>query len=620
MHMRRLKAALSATAAALELLLPAFAGQGGERGMHGTVFLAGQASGHYSETTKADANDLNDAVEQDFVLNRLGARVELSEKESYDQGADGHLIGGRAEVSSSKTPMITDYRVVDGKIAVETNSGGRNYKSEIPFTGSLSGPADVRRLLVGASQETPKIEYQAFEPSLDAVTKITLNYLGKETVDGLEARKFSETSSAMHGVSTLWADAQGYTVKVLMNSPFGAIEILRGDKADVAPVALPAESFERTLATANIKLPHPRQLQSVTVEITKAPGAESPWPDLAWPNQEILYKDDAHVVLQISQPYLAGPAVSVEPSAAESAPGTLVQSDDPEVVALSQTIVGNETDPWKKTLLLQSWVAKNMHFDAGIGEAPASELVRDRHGTCLGYAILLAALARAQNIPAHIRLGFVYDGGIWGGHAWTEVYVQRHWLPVDAAEYYPGVADAGRIGVATIGGEGGLEHLGDFGLLFGSKVRTIAFEIGGKTQAVPDSGQDHTVAADTYRNPWLGLTVQRPDGFAFQNLDDHWPHRDVLSLKSTSGEAYIAYLRSDTRPLREHLAQLKVDGQIRDVVWGHSPAIRIDAPDRSVIVAEKGDVLWAISARGADAKPLLDKVLALTEISELNNL
>jgi hypothetical protein len=516
--------------------------------------------------------------------------------------------------------MITDYRILDGKIAIDANSGGRSYKSEIPFTGSLAGPAAVRQFLVGASAKSPDIAYQTFEPSLNAVTKVTVTYLGRETIDGLETSKFSETASGMPGATTLWADARGYTVKVQINSPFGAIEILRGEKVDVAHIALPAESFERTLATANIKLPHPRLLQSMTIEIAKMPGADAAWPDLAWPNQRILYKDGNRAVVQISQPDPAAPAAHAPPATVEAAPDALVQSDDPQVVALSRTVVGNETDPWRKTLLLQSWVAKNMHFDPGIGEAPASELARDRHGTCLGYAILLAALARAQNIPAHIRIGLVYDGGIWGGHAWTEVYVQSHWLPVDAAEYYPGVADAARLGVATIGGERGMEHQGDFGLLFGNvKLRTLAYELGGKIRAVPGEGQDHTVAADTYRNPWLGLTVRKPDGFVFQNLDEHWPHRDVLSLKSTSGEAHIAYLRSDTRPLRDHLAQMKLSGDIRDVLWGRSPAIRVDGADRSVIFSEKNDVWWAVSAQGTGARHILDEVIAATDIPELNN-
>jgi hypothetical protein len=200
------------------------------------------------------------------------------------------------------------------------------------------------------------------------------------------------------------------------------------------------------------------------------------------------------------------------------------------------------------------------------------------------------------------------------------VYAQKHWLPIDAAEYYPGVADAARLGVATIGGEGGMEHLGDFELLLGTvKVRTLAYVLAGKAYEVPQDGEDHTVAADIYRNPWLGLTVHKPDGFVFQNLDEHWPRRDILSLHSTGSEVHIAYLRSDTRPLRDHLAQIKVNGQISDVLWGRSPAIRIDAADRSVIVAEKNDVVWAMSTEGADAKHSLDRLLAAAEISELND-
>lgn len=72
---------------------------------------------------------------------------------------------------------------------------------------------------------------------------------------------------------------------------------------------------------------------------------------------------------------------------------------------MAAEIAQEHTDPWSAALALQKWSSENMRFDPGIAVAPASEVVRDRLGTCMGYSILLASLARAAHVPARLKLG-----------------------------------------------------------------------------------------------------------------------------------------------------------------------------------------------------------------------
>jgi hypothetical protein len=266
-------------------------------------------------------------------------------------------------------------------------------------------------------------------------------------------------------------------------------------------------------------------------------------------------------------------------------------------------------------------VAENMHFDTGIALAPASETVRDRHGTCLEYSILLASLARAQGVPARIRMGYVYDDGVWGGHAWTEVFVRGGWLPIDSAEFYPGIADAGRIGAITVEGQwGALEHLGDLELLFGAtEVRTLDYRVAGRSIPVARSAPDHTVQGDVYANPWLGLRVRKPAGFVFGDLDAHWPRPSLVTLKSPAGEASVSYLPARSEPIGEQLAAYFSisGGGARPTTWNGWPAVRLDSPTKSAMAAVRDDVMWAISARGLDAPALVDQAVAATSIDDL---
>src|SRR5262249_62428874 len=74
------------------------------------------------------------------------------------------------------------------------------------------------------------------------------------------------------------------------------------------------------------------------------------------------------------------------------AANSIVQSDDPEVRHIAREVVGDETDTATAARKLRDWVHQNMRFDAGIAVAPASEVVRNRGGTCMAYSVLLASL------------------------------------------------------------------------------------------------------------------------------------------------------------------------------------------------------------------------------------
>jgi hypothetical protein len=63
-------------------------------------------------------------------------------------------------------------------------------------------------------------------------------------------------------------------------------------------------------------------------------------------------------------------------------------------------------------------------------------LLDTREGDCTAYAALLTALARAAGIPCREVSGLLYTGDeqkAFGGHAWNEVVLHGHWVPVDAS-------------------------------------------------------------------------------------------------------------------------------------------------------------------------------------------
>lgn len=98
--------------------------------------------------------------------------------------------------------------------------------------------------------------------------------------------------------------------------------------------------------------------------------------------------------------------------------------------------VGSETDPWRKAVAIQSWVAKNVsEKNFSVAFAQAAEVARNLKGDCSEHSVLVAAMCRAAGIPARCVVGLVYaqNLGGFGPHMWNEVYVNGRWVAVDAA-------------------------------------------------------------------------------------------------------------------------------------------------------------------------------------------
>src|SRR5262249_40950854 len=150
------------------------------------------------------------------------------------------------------------------------------------------------------------------------------------------------------------------------------------------------------------------------------------WPDFTAENQRVVEAARDQVVLEIRRLLPAPQSGRTGRDTARElapylAPNALLQSDDGAIREIAAQLAAEDRDASRVARKLEKWTSDHMQFDAGIAIAPASEVVRNRRGTCFGYAMLLGSLARAAGIPSRVRMGFAYAGGKWGGHAWVDV-------------------------------------------------------------------------------------------------------------------------------------------------------------------------------------------------------
>jgi len=128
-------------------------------------------------------------------------------------------------------------------------------------------------------------------------------------------------------------------------------------------------------------------------------------------------------------------------------PEAMVQSDDPSLLELSDSITAGSTDAWEAARRISSWVDTAVQNSPTISLPSAVDVMENLRGDCNEHTILAVALARAAGLPARVCAGIVYLDGSFGYHAWPMIWVGE-WVEMDPT-FGQYVADATHIVLAT---------------------------------------------------------------------------------------------------------------------------------------------------------------------------
>ena len=113
-----------------------------------------------------------------------------------------------------------------------------------------------------------------------------------------------------------------------------------------------------------------------------------------------------------------------------------IASADARVRAHARNAVGTEADPWRKALRIERWVHDHMTATNDEALATADHVAKTLQGDCTEYAMLTAAMCRAEGVPSRTAVGLIYANvrkePAFAFHMWTEVWIAGEWLPIDA--------------------------------------------------------------------------------------------------------------------------------------------------------------------------------------------
>lgn len=144
------------------------------------------------------------------------------------------------------------------------------------------------------------------------------------------------------------------------------------------------------------------------------------------------------------------PMASTSDPAACLRPGRFVDSDHPEIVAYARRVVGDTEDEVEKARRLYLAVRDDLTYDPyRLGLEPedlmASRTLAQGYGFCVTKAAVLAAVARAQDIPARLgyadvknhlttpRLRKAMGTDVFAYHGYTDLYLRGGWVKATPA-------------------------------------------------------------------------------------------------------------------------------------------------------------------------------------------
>ncbi|MGH8030032.1 MAG: transglutaminase-like domain-containing protein [Arenimonas sp.] len=202
-------------------------------------------------------------------------------------------------------------------------------------------------------------------------------------------------------------------------------------------MARPLDVVERLVVASPVRIPGRLARAKLRYVLSRADGQP---PVVAETGEQAVVRDGSRAIVTICAD-CGSTRVETDASLAPYLKANAwVRSDHPKVRAIAARAGGNKASVHDRMQALASQVRRRLGKGAEfLGYADAVQALRTGRGDCTEYAVLLAALARAQGLPTRVVVGMVYASRFTGRkdsfspHAWVQVYENDRWVSYDAA-------------------------------------------------------------------------------------------------------------------------------------------------------------------------------------------
>ena len=384
-------------------------------------------------TTQTLAVELNRA-RQPLHLRSMSRTVESIDGRPLDFSASSAL--------SSVANTVHAQQTADRRFRVTSSTGGISHQREILLDQDVLLFEGQRRAMLAAAH-APGSHYRLrlFDPASQQARDVEIEVIGDEPVqlpEGTMTLSHQRQRQLLAGndqVMDLWLDGQGIARKGEFRLLGRRVQIVSCSKACALAPAQRVDLFQSTIVDSPRPLPPPLRTSPLTYRMHLRGDFKG---RLVQTDEQRIRRAGDHSFFVDIGP--ASPGGQPGPTPADTAATAWLQSDAPAIRQLAEKVAGNAVGNRNKMRRLRSFVSDYVTGqDLDVGYASAMEVLQNRKGDCTEYAVLLAALARAQGVPTRVVSGMVYADRYAGTfrvfvpHAWVQSWVDGRWESYDAA-------------------------------------------------------------------------------------------------------------------------------------------------------------------------------------------
>jgi hypothetical protein len=394
---------------------------------------------------------LRSTVDFQLHVKKNNQVIQLRAQTGTDETPEGKVVATYMRQKVGKEKDLTITGTVKGK-EIELLLDGRQQLKPAPWNDSALGLYRQQMVMADKKAKTgDKFTFLSFEPTVNVQVEMAVTVMGYEEVEVLGSRskvkllRVEIVPEKLEGVKlptlVLWVSADLKPVRQETEIPgLGKITLYRTTR-DIALAPGPEATLTDVGISNNIRLnkkvAKPYDTTSAVYRIS-VKGEDDPGSTFAADaRQKILNAKGTTFELHViagKGPKKGQPAAKVGDEFLEST--YFINSADDRVKAHARKAVGKETDPWRKALLIEKWVNLNMRPSNNEALSPADEVARTMEGDCTEYAMLMAAMCRAEGVPSRTAIGLLYadvkNNPVLAFHMWTEVWVDNQWVALDA--------------------------------------------------------------------------------------------------------------------------------------------------------------------------------------------
>jgi Transglutaminase-like superfamily len=370
-----------------------------------------------------------------ILIRSGGAGETLLLEQRSEESADGRPLSLWRRSSAGPERQEASAEVRGGQLHLRRRLGAQETREVLPLPPGLLVEAGLlRRIAQQPAGSAWSFDYDEFDVFTARFAHVRLSSEGLPVDGVLELRKDSDSNGLRRSQRLRWSVAQQRLLPVWNLA--GALFTSQPCANDCSAGAQQYFDLLGGLAVAS-KYRIPAQARRKTLRYVFENADGTP-PRIPVTSEQAVAQRGARAVVTVCADCGDEAPPGAENLARYRRANAWVESDSAELRGFAAGVRSLGSIAARMHRLEMAVYRHMTGTQATLGYASALQALRSRSGDCTEFAVLLAALARAEGLPARVVGGLAYASrfsgrrDVFSPHAWVQVWDGRRWVSFDA--------------------------------------------------------------------------------------------------------------------------------------------------------------------------------------------